>query len=58
MLVFLDESGFMLSPTVRRTYATIGRRWDRRDRVSAIDCVTVSPGRRRRLGLLFQTPAR
>lgn len=57
--MFLDESGFMLSPTVRRTYAPIGqtpilRRWDRHDRISAISCVTVGPGRRRRLGLHFQ----
>jgi transposase len=57
-LVFLDESGFMLTPTVRRTYAPIGRtpilrRWDRHDRISAISCITVSPVRRR-LGLYFQ----
>jgi transposase len=55
----LDESGFMLAPTVRRTYAPIGqtpilRRWDRHDRISAISCVTVGPGRRRRLGLHFR----
>jgi transposase len=53
--VFLDESGFMLTPTVRRTLAPRGqtpilKRWDRRDRISAISAVTVSP-RRRRLGL-------
>jgi hypothetical protein len=47
-LVFLDESGFMLTPTVRRTFAPRGRTpileaWDRRDRWSAISCVTVSP---------------
>lgn len=57
--MFLDESGFMLTPTVRRTYAPIGRTpilrsWDRHDRISAISCITVSPGRRRRLGLYFQ----
>jgi transposase len=57
-LVFLDESGFMLSPTVRRTFAPIGRtpilrRWDRHDRISAISCITVSPVRKR-LGLYFQ----
>lgn len=56
--MFLDESGFMLAPTVRRTFAPIGhtpilRRWDRHDRISAISCVTVSP-MRRRLGLHFQ----
>jgi transposase len=47
-LVFLDESGFFLTPTVRRTLAPRGRTpvldaWDRRDRWSAISCVTVSP---------------
>jgi transposase len=47
-LVFLDESGFFLTPTVRRTLAPRGRTpvleaWDRRDRLSAISCVTVSP---------------
>ena len=54
-LVFLDESGFMLTPTVRRTLAPRGetpilKSWDRHDRISAISAVTVSP-RRRRLGL-------
>jgi transposase len=47
-LVFLDESGFFLTPTVRRTLAPRGRTpvldaWDRRDRWSAISAVTVSP---------------
>jgi transposase len=47
-LVFLDESGFMLTPTVRRTWAPRGSKpvlecWDRRDRLSAISCLTVSP---------------
>jgi transposase len=56
-LVFLDESGFMLTPTVRRTWAPQGKTpilasWDRRDRLSAISCVTVSP-RARRLNLYF-----
>jgi hypothetical protein len=55
--VFLDESGFMLTPTVRRTFAPRGRTpilrsWDRHDRISAISAVTVSP-KRRRLGLYF-----
>jgi transposase len=57
-LVFLDESGFMLTPTVRRTLAPRGRTpiikcWDRHDRISAISAVTISPGRRR-LGLYFR----
>src|SRR5208282_3127809 len=39
---------FMLTPTVRRTWAPIGDTpllscWDRRDRLSAISCITVSP---------------
>jgi hypothetical protein len=47
-LAFLDESGFFLTPTVRRTLAPRGRRpvldaWDRRDRWSAISCITLSP---------------
>lgn len=47
-LAFLDESGFMLTPTVRRTWAPRGQTpildcWDRRDRLSAISCITVSP---------------
>jgi len=55
--VFLDESGFMLTPAVRRTFAPRGQTpiltsWDRHDRISAISAVTVSP-KRRRLGLYF-----
>jgi transposase len=51
-LVFLDESGFMLTPTVRRTWAPQGQTpllpcWDRRDRLSAISCITLSPQRSR-----------
>ncbi len=47
----------MLTPTVRRTLAPRGKTpilksWDRRDRISAISAVTVSP-KRRRLGLCF-----
>lgn len=53
----LDESGFMLQPTVRRTWARQGQTpihysWDRRDRLSAISAITVSP-RLRHLGLYF-----
>jgi transposase len=56
-LVFLDESGFMLTPTVRRTWAPRGSKpvldsWDRRDRLSAISGLTVSP-RAGRLNLVF-----
>ena len=47
----------MLQPTVRRTWAPVGQTpilhsYDRRDRLSAISAVTVSP-RVRRLGLYF-----
>jgi putative transposase len=54
-VVFLDESGFLLIPTVRRTWAPCGKtplvfhRYQR-DKISAISAVTVSP-RRRHLGL-------
>jgi transposase len=56
-LAFLDESGYMLTPTVRRTWAPRGSKpildcWDRRDRVSAISALTVSP-RAGRLNLFF-----
>jgi transposase len=47
-VAFLDESGFGLTPSVRRTLAPRGQTpvleaWDRRDRISAISCVTLSP---------------
>jgi transposase len=56
-LAFLDESGYFLTPTVRRTWAPRGQTpvldaWDRRDRISAISSITVSP-RQRRLNLYF-----
>lgn len=51
-LVFLDESGFMLQPLVRRSWAPRGqtpilRCWDRRDRLSVIGAITVPPSRER-----------
>jgi transposase len=51
-LVFLDESGFLLIPNVRRTWAPRGqtpilRHRYRRDKISAISAVTVSPARHR-----------
>jgi transposase len=51
-LVFLDESGFMLTPSVRRTWGPRGKTpildaWDRRDRISAISSISVSPYNRR-----------
>jgi len=47
-VVFLDESGFQLTPSVRRTFAPRGQTpvlecWDRRDRISVISCITRSP---------------
>lgn len=56
-LVFLDESGFFLTPTVRRTWSPRGQTpildaWDRRDRISAISSITVSP-KLRSLNLYF-----
>lgn len=57
-VVFLDESGFSLTPSVRRTLAPRGRTpvlecWDRRDKFSAISAVTLSPVTGRP-GLYFQ----
>jgi hypothetical protein len=57
-LVFLDESGFMLTPVVRRTLWPRGVTpilpvAARRDRVSAISCITLSP-RQYRPGLYFE----
>jgi hypothetical protein len=56
-LVFVDESGFLLIPNVMRTWAPKGqtplhRHRYRREKVSVISGITVSP-RRQRLGLLF-----
>jgi len=56
--VFFDESGFMLQPFRRRTWAPSGktplqRAWDRHDRLSVISALSLSPTRRR-IGLYFQ----
>jgi transposase len=56
-VLFLDETGLMLQPLVRRTWAPRGERpvmycWDRRDRLSVIAGLTLS-ARRRRVGLYF-----
>jgi hypothetical protein len=45
-VVFLDESGFMLQPLARRSWAPRGqtpviRCWDRRDRLSVIAAILV-----------------
>ena len=55
--MFLDETGFMLQPVVRRTWSPRGQTpihysWDRRDRLSVISAITLSP-KRRRFGLYF-----
>jgi transposase len=57
-LVFLDESGFQLTPLVRRTWAPRGctpllRHWQRHDRVSILSSLSLSPGRRH-CGLYFR----
>jgi transposase len=57
-LVFVDESGFLLIPSVRRTWAPRGqtpilRFWQRHDRISVISGISVSPWRRR-FGLYFR----
>lgn len=56
-IAFLDESGFMLLPLVRRTLARRGQRVllhrsAKHDRISAISCVTLSP-QALRVGLYF-----
>lgn len=59
-IAFLDESGFMLQPLVRRSWAPRGqtpviRCWDRRDRLSVIGAITVPPSRERhRLSAVFR----
>ena len=55
--MFLDESGFMLQPVRRRTWAPSGdtptqRAWDRHDRLSAVSFIGVSLIRHR-LSLYF-----
>ncbi len=57
-VAFLDESGFMLTPLVRRTLAPRGQRVPLRcsakhDRISTISCVTLSP-QAMRVGLYFR----
>jgi transposase len=47
-LIFLDESGFMLTPLVRRTLAPRGQTpvlpaWERHDRLSAISSIALRP---------------
>ena len=54
-LIFIDESGFMLTPTVRRTWAPVGctpliRHHYANGRISVIAGISVSPNRKQ-LGL-------
>lgn len=57
-LVFLDESGLLMAPLVRRSWAPVGQtpilyqRGRSHQRVSMIAALTISPGRRR-VGLYF-----
>lgn len=56
-LAFVDETGFMLNPLVRRTYAPKGktpvnRVIDPHARISVIGAITVDP-RRERVGLVY-----
>lgn len=55
--MILDETGLMLQPLVRRTWAPSGQTpvmysWDRHDRLSVIAALTLA-ARRRRIGLYF-----
>jgi transposase len=57
-IFFLDESGFMLQPVRRRTWAPIGETplqyaWDRHERLSVISIIGVSP-LKHQLSLYFQ----
>jgi transposase len=56
-LVFVDESGFLLIPPVRRTWAPRGqtpvvRHHQKRDRISVISGLSISP-QRKHLGLYY-----
>jgi transposase len=61
-IVFADESGFMLIPTVRRTWAPVGQtpiiryRYNHA-RISVIGGLSISP-KRRRLGFYFRLHAK
>jgi len=57
-LVLLDESGFRLHPTRRRTWAPRGQTpihkcWERHDRLSVLGALTGAP-HRQRLGFYFR----
>lgn len=57
-MVFLDESGFLLIPNLKRTWAPQGQTpycpvWYKQGRVNAFNALTVSP-KRKRLALYVQ----
>jgi transposase len=57
-VVFLDESGFMLQPLRRRTWAPRGQTplqyaWDRRDRFSVLGALSLAPWALR-IGMYFR----
>jgi transposase len=56
-VIFVDESGFMMTPTTRRTFAPRGstpvnKVFDPHGRISVIGAITVSP-KRKRVGLRY-----
>ena len=58
----MDESGFLLIPNVRRTWAPRGQtphfyHWFKQDRISAFGAISVSPSRRH-VGLYMQFRSR
>lgn len=58
----MDETGLMLQPLVRRTWAPVGQTpvldcWDRHDRRSVLGGLSLAPGRNR-LGLYFSIHGR
>jgi transposase len=60
-VIFADESGLLMAPLVRRTWAPRGRRpvlqqrGRHREKVSIAGALWWAPWRRRQLGLIFQT---
>ena len=57
-IVFLDEAGFQLMPSIQRTWAPVGqtpfvRHWTTREKLSVISAISLSPVRRR-VGLYYQ----
>src|SRR5208337_4467213 len=61
-LVFIDESGFLLTPNIRRTWAPKGQtpvfyHLYKQDRISSISALSVSP-KRKRLALYLRFRAR